>query len=501
MSNIVKALMHNRTMGRTEPLYQYDYGQVLQFVGLNLPVAYEVHFSNQMHGVATTQIGNADGVAIPDTYLTTGQTIYAWVYLHTGEDDGETEYAVTIPVIQRASISNATPTPVQQDAITEAIAALNSAVESAEAARDAWESMSAEATTLPAGSSATASYASGVLSLGIPIGATGDTGPAWQDDTERVSSLDTTVFGKNHIIEAVGAPTHVSDVTPYSSYGITDSGWYIFARIAAKTGKQVTVQTTVTGATGYIATVGANHIDVAVRFGTTAQSQAVTINWGTEIETFIFKATDLAVSNLDYRTTFYLYDLDNYVTWAYTLTTDTTFSATKNYYTENGGVYTKAPESVKYTLTGDATFASGKTYYTEADGIYTAATVTEGATVPADTYYELTSVPAETYYNHSKATFSGMTRNVTYKFDQIIDCPIEIVLPEIDDAGYGAWFEIQLRYDGYYSCTLLPPDGVKIGTVSTQSQTAGINVIDLQYTGVGGVAMWSLLNTHSNIPT
>ena len=43
--------------------------------------------------------------------------------------------------------------------------------------------------------------------------------------------------------------------------------------------------------------------------------------------------------------------------------------------------------------------------------------------------------------------------------------------------------------------------GVKIGTVSTQSQTAGINVIDLQYTGVGGVAMWSLLNTHSNIPT
>ena len=48
--------------------------------------------------------------------------------------------------------------------------------------------------------------------------------------------------------------------------------------------------------------------------------------------------------------------------------------------------------------------------------------------------------------------------------------------------------------------TLLPPTGVKVGTVSTQSLTAGVNVLDLQYTGVGGVSMWSLLNTHSNIP-
>ena len=43
-------------------------------------------------------------------------------------------------------------------------------------------------------------------------------------------------------------------------------------------------------------------MDVAVRFDVAAQAKAVTVNWGTHSETFVFKATDLAVRNLDYRT-------------------------------------------------------------------------------------------------------------------------------------------------------------------------------------------------------
>lgn len=46
----------------------------------------------------------------------------------------------------------------------------------AEQAKQEWENMSATATTLPSGSSATASYSEGVLSLGIPAGAKGDKG-------------------------------------------------------------------------------------------------------------------------------------------------------------------------------------------------------------------------------------------------------------------------------------------------------------------------------------
>ena len=132
--NVTNAYMAGKRVGQTSPLYQYDYGQILKIVGIDLPEAYEVHFSNQPHGTATTQIGNANGVTIPDTYLTSGNPVYAWIYLHTGANDGETEYQITIPVIPRSSISNATPTPVQQDAITEAIAALNAAVTDAETA-------------------------------------------------------------------------------------------------------------------------------------------------------------------------------------------------------------------------------------------------------------------------------------------------------------------------------------------------------------------------------
>lgn len=132
--NVIQAkFCGGKTYAWTDTCFQWDYGQVLKFDGIELPEAYETHFSNvAVGGNSVTQIGDADGVNIPDQFFTTGETIYAWVYLHDGEDDGETVYAVTIPVKKRPKPSNETPTPVQQDAITEAIAALNSAVDKAE---------------------------------------------------------------------------------------------------------------------------------------------------------------------------------------------------------------------------------------------------------------------------------------------------------------------------------------------------------------------------------
>ena len=131
MSNIITAkFCSDQTRAWTDELWQYDYGQILKFDGLELPDAYEVHFSNQpLTGETITQIGNADGVTIPDQFLQSGKVVYAWVYLHTGEDDGETEYMVTIPVSKRPEPSDEQPTPVEQSAIDQAIAALNTAVE------------------------------------------------------------------------------------------------------------------------------------------------------------------------------------------------------------------------------------------------------------------------------------------------------------------------------------------------------------------------------------
>ena len=274
---------------------------------------------------------------------------------------------------------------------------------------------------------------------------------------ERVTSL-TGIQLKKRIYEAIGIPVYVENVSEYSAYGLTENGWYVFARIAAKTGTLVTAQTVVTGAAGYIATVESDHVDVAVRFEVASLSQEVTVNWGEQTEVFVFRATDLAVRNLDYRTTFYVYDVSPFVTWTYSLTSDTQFVAGTNYYRLENGVYTLAE-------------------------------VTTGATIPANTYYV-----------HTKAHFEGMTRNVSYRLNEIVDCPIEIALPEIENDGRGAWFDFQLWYKGSYSCTLIPPTGVSVGTVTTQAQTAGINSINLQYVCVGEKKVWSLINTHSNLP-
>lgn len=413
--NIISAYLHNRNNCTTQTVYQYNQGMILRIIGPELPQAYEVDFANSVTGQSITQIGNENGVSIPDQFFVPGSMIHAWVVL-TGEDYVVTRYHIMIPISPRAVRTSEEPTPSQQGAIDQAIAALNQAV-----------------------------------------GAV----PAVLKIMGRVSSLDSTPLAAGETIHAVGIPVYVADadMENYAAYGLTEAGWYVFARITAPEGITVSAGTSVEGAAGSIITPGADHVDVAVRFYVAAESQAVSISWalGSE-DRFVFAAPDLATRNLDYRTTFYIYDIAPYTSWSFALTTDETVQA-------------------------------GKKYYTEENGVYTLADVTAGD-----------AIPAETYYNHSKITFQGMVPNVTYRLDEMVDCPVEITLPEIPEDGHGAWFEIQMRYNGSYSCTLLPPEGVKIGTAQTQAQTEGVNTIDLQYTDVDDVKMWTLLNTHSNIP-
>ena len=128
MSNILRVSFHGKQKITSKSLYQYDYGQILKFVDLNLPAAYEVHFSNYEHGESTTVLATSNEVTIPDTYFTSGKDIYVWIFLHTGADDGETEYQITIPIIRRASISDEQPTPEEETIINQTIAALNDAL-------------------------------------------------------------------------------------------------------------------------------------------------------------------------------------------------------------------------------------------------------------------------------------------------------------------------------------------------------------------------------------
>lgn len=136
VNNIVQVTFRNglRVTTASRKLYQWDYGIILKINGLDLPAAYEVHFSNtQRSGDADIVIGDENGALIPNYLLETGLNVYAWIYLHTGTDDGETVYEITVPVIKRAKPRDYTPTPHEQTAIEQAIEALNKGVTDAEA--------------------------------------------------------------------------------------------------------------------------------------------------------------------------------------------------------------------------------------------------------------------------------------------------------------------------------------------------------------------------------
>lgn len=246
--------------------------------------------------------------------------------------------------------------------------------------------------------SAQAGGAGNGSSASMDLSAALDGAIASQVHNARVISLTGTQLASGSVIEAVGIPTYVSDVTQYAPYGITETGWYIFARVLTKSGEAIEAGVTVDGADGSIITVGEDHVDIAVRFEVASMSKAVTINWGTYTETYIFKATDLAVRNLDYRTTYYVYDLAPYATWVYRRSADLVFSGTK-YYVMDNGEYVQAAVKARtpipadtyythsYVMTEDTVFVDGTNYYTKEGTVYTPAEVVAGEEIPASTYY------------------------------------------------------------------------------------------------------------------
>lgn len=192
-NNIVTVVYAGGCYTRTEPLVQYDYGQILHLVGFGLPSAFQVDFgTSRVQGETVQVIGALDCVSVPDTLLQGSANIYAFIRLHTGEDDGETVYVIELPVMARPEITGEEPTPVEQDLIDQLMAALAAGVAAAEAAAAQIERMSAEAETLPAGSPATAAWDAehGKLLLGIPKGDTGAAGAEGPEGPEGPAGSD-----------------------------------------------------------------------------------------------------------------------------------------------------------------------------------------------------------------------------------------------------------------------------------------------------------------------
>lgn len=190
-NRITVTFQHIPRITGPEILYQEDVTQILVIQGLDLPEYFVVDFCNEGDAAVVSITGTAEGVEIPDALLATGKAVKAYIVISAGEGDVETRYMVKLPVQRRPSRTDIEPTDPQQQQIDALVANLNAGVSRAESAADTatqaaqlLQNPSAEATTLEAGSEATASYEDGTFSFGIPRGPKGDP-MTYEDMTEE----------------------------------------------------------------------------------------------------------------------------------------------------------------------------------------------------------------------------------------------------------------------------------------------------------------------------
>lgn len=91
-------------------LSQWDYGQVLQVYGLQVPDQAEVHLTEEFGSLAFTAPGiqQKDGsiaIEIPDILLQSGKNIIAHIYV-CNDEQGETLRTILMPVKKRAKPEN-----------------------------------------------------------------------------------------------------------------------------------------------------------------------------------------------------------------------------------------------------------------------------------------------------------------------------------------------------------------------------------------------------------
>ena len=143
--NITEVTFNGAKRTTTKRLYQYDYGQILQFTDLELPEEFECDFAVDRCGNSETYLGENNQIQIPNKYLTTGNAVVGYIYLHTGEDDGETVYIFTVPVSPRPERNDPVPSTEQKSRIDVLIEQMDEAVQTAEASAESAQQSAEEA--------------------------------------------------------------------------------------------------------------------------------------------------------------------------------------------------------------------------------------------------------------------------------------------------------------------------------------------------------------------
>ena len=145
MNNAIKANIKSQDQTTfTRSVWQYDYGQILQITGAELPPAVEVQFSlNEKSGETITRVATTtDGVTevqIPNELLKRDGCkgdyfIYAYIFV-SDEKSGNTKYKIAIAVKKRPKPEKPTDEPEQEENLFHAtVVAVNAAADRAEKA-------------------------------------------------------------------------------------------------------------------------------------------------------------------------------------------------------------------------------------------------------------------------------------------------------------------------------------------------------------------------------
>lgn len=128
--NIVTAIFSGcnpRKAMATPVSWQWDTGQVLKIVGLDIPNGTQAHFNAD--GDAITQlIGIVNGIGyvyIPDVFLQTPGTSNVYIYISEDDATAETEYVIQFTIRERVRPEDySTPTEAQETLFQQAIDAV-----------------------------------------------------------------------------------------------------------------------------------------------------------------------------------------------------------------------------------------------------------------------------------------------------------------------------------------------------------------------------------------
>ena len=243
MSSILEVRFEEgQTFATATRLWKGDYGQILLIHGPALPPYYEVQFASTKADTPQIQVGTPEGVLIPNKFLQTDGYIYAWTFLHTGENDGETKYQIKIPVEDKG-IPIDQETPEEKTAVQQAIETLN------EHTRVATEAAASAEVSAKRAEEAAASVDKGMIidvisdyldNHPIIVDETDPTVPAWAKQPKKptytaaeVGALPDTYIPPNQTAEQVGADPAGTAASAVSQHN-TDATSHNDLRIALK---------------------------------------------------------------------------------------------------------------------------------------------------------------------------------------------------------------------------------------------------------------------------